>query len=286
MKIKDILSEKRTLSFEIFPPKKEGEFESLVMTISQLRKYNPDWISVTYGAGGSTKDKSVDVASVVKTFFNTEVLAHLTCINSNKEEIKEILGELKRRGIENVLALRGDLPNGKKLEQYQNDFNYASDLVSFVKRSNGFCIGGACYPQGHLESLSLEEDIENLKKKVDAGTDFLITQLFLDNEKFYEFIERTEKAGIKIPIIPGIMPITNYHQIKKMAALSGHELPKKLMNKLETLEDKPEDIERYGIHYAALQADELRTNGARGIHFYCMNKSDVVSKILNMIGYK
>ena len=286
MKIKNILSKKRTLSFEIFPPKKEGEFESLVMTISQLRKYQPDWISVTYGAGGSTKEKSVDVASVVKTFFNTEVLAHLTCVNSKREEIKEILNELKRRGIENILALRGDPPIGNRFEPGQSDFNYASDLVSFVRKNNGFCIGGACYPQGHLESLSLDEDIENLKKKVDAGTDFLITQLFFENSKFYDFVEKAKKAGINIPIIPGIMPITNYHQIRRMTELSGQEIPKVLKDRLESVADQPEEVEKRGRNYAATQVADLINNGVAGVHFYCMNKSKIVSNILDWIGYK
>ncbi|VVB83152.1 Methylenetetrahydrofolate reductase [uncultured archaeon] len=287
MKIKDILSNKKfTLSFEVFPPKIEGDFEKLIKAVIELKRFNPDWVSVTYGAGGNTKNKSITIASVLKEFYNLEVLAHLTCTNSSKKDIKDVLYEMERKGIENILALRGDPPRGKKFEAIQDGFAYASELVSFIKKNNGFCMGGACYPQGHIESSSLENDMDNLKKKVDAGAEFLITQLFFENNKFYNFVDRAEKAGITIPINPGIMPITNYHQIKRMTELTGNEIPFKLKRELETRVSQPEEIEKLGRHYAAMQAEDLKKNGARGIHFYCMNRSAIVAGILEMMGYQ
>ncbi len=285
MKIKDILSKKETLSFEVFPPRREGEFESLVSTIHDLKKYNPDWISVTYGAGGSTKSRTAEIASMIKCFFDLEVLAHLTCVNATKKDIGNILYEFKMRHIENILALRGDLPNGEKINELDG-FQYANELVSFIKKKNGFCVGAACYPQGHVESQSLKGDIENLKRKVDSGVDFLITQLFFENGKFYDFLERAEKAGITIPIIPGIMPITNYHQISKITKLSGQEIPPVLRRRLEKIVDKPDEVEKYGKDYAAMQIMDLRMNKSNGIHLYCMNKSEIVSNILDAVGYK
>ncbi|VVB83327.1 Methylenetetrahydrofolate reductase [uncultured archaeon] len=284
MKIKDILAGKDfSLSFEVFPPKRDGDVEILYRTIGELKKLKPDFVSVTYGAGGSSKDKTLEIAASIKKNFGLEVLAHITCVQTTKEDTAKILNEFEGEGIKNILALRGDPPKGtERFEKTEDGFFYASELVSFIREHNHFCIGAACYPLGHIESPSLEEDVKNLRKKVDAGTDFLITQLFFENSQFYKFLEMTNKEGINIPIIPGIMPITSYSQIKRMAELSGHEIPKTLKNKLERIADKPEEVEKYGRDYAAMQVMDLKMNKVRGIHFYCMNRSDIVSEILRI----
>jgi len=288
MKIKDILAGKDfSLSFEVFPPKRNGDVEVLYQTIGELKKLKPDFVSVTYGAGGSSKDKTLEIASSIKKNLGLEVLAHITCVQTTKEDTAKILNEFEEEGIKNILALRGDLPKGiESFEKTADGFFYASELISFIREHNSFCVGAACYPLGHIESPSLEEDVKNLRKKVDAGTDFLITQLFFDNGQFYRFLEMIEKEGINIPVIPGIMPITSYSQIKRMAELSGHDIPKILKNKLERIADKPEEVEKYGRDYAAMQVMDLKMNKVKGIHFYCMNRSDIVSEILRITGHE
>jgi methylenetetrahydrofolate reductase (NADPH) len=284
MKIRDIIDKKFSLSFEIFPPKRNGNIEDLFYTISELKKLYPDFVSVTYGAGGSNKENSLKVASLVKNKFELEVLAHLTCVNSNKEDISEIIESFQKENIENILALRGDSPKGtEKFEMTENGFAYANELISFIREKNGFCFGAACYPQGHIESLSLESDIINLRRKIKVGANFLITQFFFDNRDFYNFLE---KVGNDIPIIPGIIPILNYKSIKRMTELNGHELPKKLNDKIEKLADKPEEIEKYGIEYATEQAQDLINHKVRGLHFYCMNRSEPIKKILEGLNLK
>jgi methylenetetrahydrofolate reductase (NADPH) len=285
MKIKEILSEKDfSLSFEVFPPKRDGDVYDLYRVIGELKRLNPDFVSVTYGAGGSNKDRALEIASYIKNNFGLEVLSHLTCVNTTQEDMEKIIEEFKKGGIENILALRGDPPKGtEKFEKVENGFEYANELVSFIRKRNGFSIGAACYPQGHIESKSLEDDLINLKRKVDAGTNFLITQLFFENDKFYRFLESVRGVGINVPIIPGIMPITNYSQLKRISELSGQNIPKILKNKLERLADKPEEVEKYGRDYAAMQVMDLKVNKAKGIHFYCMNRSDIVSEILKLL---
>lgn len=282
MKIKDILSKKDySLSFEVFPPKREGTFGELFCTIKELKKLSPDFVSVTYGAGGSNRDKTLEIVSYIKNKLELEVLAHITCVQTTKEDTAKILNAFEREGIENILALRGDAPKDtEKFERIENGFAYASELVSFIKEHNSFCVGAACYPLGHIESHSLQEDVKNLKKKVDVGADFLITQFFFENNRFYKFLERIDNEGINIPIIAGIMPILNYKQIKRMSELSGHEIPKFLKDKLENIANKPEEVEKYGIEYAAMQSIGLLKCGIKRFHFYCMNRSEPVRKIL------
>lgn len=283
MKIKDIIDKKFSLSFEIFPPKRDGNIEDLFYTISELKKLNPDFVSVTYGAGGSNKKNSLKVASLVKNKFGLEVLAHLTCVNTTKEETSEIIESFKKENIENILALRGDFPKEIERTKVENGFDYANELISFIREKNIFCVGAACYPQGHIESSSLDSDIINLKKKIKAGADFFITQFFFNNFDFYDFLE---KFKTNIPIIPGIIPILSYKSIKRMAELNGHEIPRGLNNKIEKLADKPEEIEKYGIEYSTEQAQDLIDNHVRGLHFYCMNRNEPIKKILEGLNLK
>jgi len=270
-----------TLSFEVFPPKRDGNLEELFPIIAELGELEPDFISVTYGAGGSTRNRSLEIAARVKNEFKREVLAHLTCVNSTQADIEAILDAFQERNIENVLALRGDPPEGQAVfTPAVGGFRYASDLVSFVKRRDSFAIGVAGYPEGHPEAPSWEEDLRNLKRKVDAGADFIITQLFFRNEDFFHFRDKAYALGIRVPIVPGIWPILNYRQIKRIVALCGATIPSRLGDKLEKLKDKCEEIEKYGIEYAVRQADELLAAEVAGLHIYSMNRSHPARRIV------
>lgn len=282
MKIRNILAEKRfSLSFEVFPPVREGNLDNLFSTIEALRELKPDFISVTYGAGGRTRDTSIKIASRVRNEFDMDVLAHLTCVQATKDNIAEVLDEFKKEQIENILALRGDPPEGEtRFIKTDGGFDYANDLVEFIRKNDDFSIGVAGYPEGHPESPSLEVDLRNLKRKIAAGADFVITQLFFNNDCFYSFRDRALKMNIRVPIIPGIFPILNYKQIKRIISLSGVNIPSKLGDKLEKCKEKPDDIEKYGIEYATLQAMDLIRNEIRGLHLYCMNRSQPVKQIL------
>jgi len=282
MKIKDLLSGKKfILSFEVFPPKREGNLESLYVTIGELAELKPDFISVTYGAGGSTREKTIEISSKVKNEFKLEALAHLTCVQSTRDDIARILDSLEEQNVENILALRGDPPEGtEKFTKTEGGFGYANELVQFIKSHGDFSIGVACYPEGHIEAPSIQVDIKNLKRKVDAGADFIITQLFFANDFFYGFRDRAIDLKVAVPIIPGIFPILNYNQIKRIAALSGVKIPTKLGEKVEKNKDRPGDIEKYGIEHAIIQAEDLIRNGVAGLHIYCMNKSHPVKTIL------
>ena len=287
MKISDMLLKKKfVLSFEVFPPVKDGNIESLFSTIRELEELKPDFISVTYGAGGSTRDKSIEIASKVKNEFNKEVLAHLTCVQTTKDDILGILDEFKKENIENILALRGDPPKGEsEFIKTEGGFGYANELVEFVKSNDGFSIGVAGYPEGHIEAPSLEADLINLKRKVDAGADFIITQLFFNNEDFYRFRDKTIKIGISVPIIPGIFPILNYKQVYRITSLCGAKLPSKLEQRIYGLQEKPDEIEKYGIEYATIQAEDLIKNDADGLHIYSMNKSYPARQIVAELPY-
>ncbi len=282
MKIIDLLrQEKHSFSFEFFPPKNENGFEDLYKTIGKLKELNPTYVSVTYGAGGGTRRKTIDLVSKIKHEIGLESMAHITCVGSTKEEIDCILAEFKENDIENVLALRGDPPQGENVFiAKEGGFRYANELVEFIKEKYDFCVGVSGYPEGHIECPTLDEDLENLKRKVDAGADFIITQLFFDNLYYFDFIERARKIGIKVPIIPGIMPILNLGQVKRFTEMCGSSIPEKLLKKLESVKEDTSAVEAYGIEHALQQCQELLDNGASGIHFYTLNRSKATMQIL------
>ena len=286
MFIKDMFKkDKVVISIEVFPPKRDDDLDKLYQTINELNVIKPDFVSVTYGAGGSTRDKTVEIASKIKNEIGLEVMAHLTCVNSTKEEIGNIITQLRSKNIKNILALRGDPPQGQQnFTKTIGGFGYANELVAYIKsRNEEWSIGVAGYPEGHIEASSLEEDIKNLKRKVDSGADFIVSQLYYDNKDFFRFLELTQSAGINVPIIPGIFPILNFNAIKKITSLCGAKIPKPLLEKLEKYQDNQDEIEKIGIDYAIKQISELIENKVYGIHFYSMNKSKVTIMIYNAI---
>jgi methylenetetrahydrofolate reductase (NADPH) len=286
MLIRDLFGQKkRTLSFEVFPPVREGNLESLFKTVAELKELKPDFISVTYGAGGGTRDKTIEIASRVQNEFGSEALAHLTCVAATRDDIARIVEEMKKHNIENILALRGDPPKGEeKFVRPAGGFGFANELVSFIRELNGFCIGVAGYPEGHPEASSFDDDLKNLKKKVDAGADFIVTQLFFNNDDFYRFRDRALALKINVPIIPGIFPILNHKQVLRITELCGAKIPSALGEKLCWLKDKPEDVEKYGIEYAQKQARDLLHNEVRGLHLCTMNQSRAARKIVRELG--
>lgn len=280
MKTNTIFKNKSTLSFEVFPPKSTTPVESIYKTIDGLALLNPDFISVTYGAGGNGGNATIDICAAIKNKYNIEAVAHLPCINLTKEKVKEELEQMKNAGIENILALRGD--RHPDIEP-AGDFHYASELVNFIKENGDFNILGACYPECHPEADNIVEDIKHLKEKVDAGCSQLVTQLFFDNETFYDFREKTAIAGINVPIEAGIMPVTNRKQIEKMVTLCHATLPKKFMTIMEKYEDNPIAMRDAGIAYAVSQIVDLIANGVDGIHLYTMNNPYVAEKISSAV---
>ncbi|HBT64065.1 MAG TPA: methylenetetrahydrofolate reductase [NAD(P)H] [Ruminococcaceae bacterium] len=282
MSIAELFKKKQTVySFEIFPPKKTGSIETIYSTLDQLGGLSPDFISVTYGAGGNPADRSTcEIASIVKNKYHIEPMAHLTCVNDSREDIVEILRQLKENGIKNILALRGD----KRPDiPPKSDFHYASELVEFIRSQGEFHISGACYPHGHPESDNMIDDILNLRKKVDAGADHLISQLFFDNSVFYSFLERARIAGINVPIEAGIMPVLNKNQIERMISLSAASLPAKFTKMISKYEHNPVALRDAGIAYAVDQIVDLISNGVQGIHLYTMNNPLVARKISQSI---
>ncbi len=272
MKIHEILDKKKFIfSMEIFPPKPDSDILTIYNTIDKLIDFKPDFISVTYGAGGSTRTRTVEIAENIIKKYNTPTLAHLTCIDASEETISKILYKMKEKNIENILALRGDLPDTHK--NYLLDFKFASDLIKFIKKNRewDFCIGVAGYPEKHPEAKSLDEDIYHLKEKVDSGADFIITQLFLDNDNYFNYLEKVRKAGIKVPVIPGIMTATKIKNLEKMAEKCKVKIPERF--KKATLNSDPDkDICEDTIKYTAGQIDHLIKNGVNAIHLYTMNK--------------
>lgn len=276
MKISEILDKKRTLSFEVFPPKKgEEDKEKLIQTIQEIKSLNPDFISVTYGAGGQNARDAVEIAGYIQSQ-GIEALAHLTGGPSTPEHIDEVSAQLKERGIENILALRGDEPVDYTKE-YCKHFKHASDLMEYLEDS--FCLGGACYPEGHTEARSLKEDLENLKRKQEAGAEYFITQIFYDNSYYYRLVHEARKAGITIPIIPGIMPLTNPKNIKRIQSMCGSTIPLDFRNMIETYQDHPELMKEIGVNYTVYQIIDLIAKGAPGIHLYIMNRADTAKEI-------
>ena len=284
MKIADILNSKKvSLSFEVFPPKKKEGLESIKNTAISLTHLKPDFISVTFGAGGTTKGYTAEIAEAIEENGTTS-LAHLTCVRSTKEALEYTINDLKKRNIKNVLALRGDFPKDAVTGEnvFPSGFVHASDLVKLLK-DEGMCVGGACYPEGHPESKSREADIEALKFKVDAGVDFLTTQMFFDNDMLYSFLYRLQSAGIHVPVLAGIMPITNANQVSRMVDLSNAYIPRKLLAICDRFRDSPEAMMQAGIAYATDQIIDLISNGVRGIHIYTMNKPEIAQAIINNV---
>jgi len=285
MKIKDILERVRpSFSFEFFPPKNREGFEQLFTTIGQLESCQPTYVSVTFGAGGSTRTQTIDLVGRIKNEIGLESMAHLTCVGSSREELRSILDTLQAKGIMNILALRGDPPQGQeKFEKPKNGFAYANELVEFVRKHYDFCIGVAGYPEGHVECQDKKADLENLKRKVDAGADFIVTQLFFDNRFYFDFVERARNIGIEIPIIPGIMPVLNVKQTQRFTKMCGSTIPKTLMRQLESAQDEPETVRKIGIEHATVQCELLLQEEAPGIHFYTLNRSNATLKIMESL---
>lgn len=278
MKLSKVFESKvPTLSFEVFPPKTDDKYESVKYATEEIAKLKPDFMSVTYGAGGGTSQYTLSIAENLKNNSGVTPLAHLTCVSSTKEMIHNQLTLLKDAGIENILALRGDIPDGLNREKL--DYHYASELITEIKEFGGFTIGGACYPEGHVESYSQKEDIINLKKKVDAGCEFMTTQMFFDNNIFYNFLYKIREAGITVPIVAGIMPVTNANQIERICKLSGTYLPQRFHYIVDRFRDNPDAMAQAGIAYATEQIIDLLANGVNNIHVYSMNKPEVAKRI-------
>ena len=278
MKLQTLFEEKKVVfSLEIFPPKKTSSIQTIYDTLDALRDIEPDFISVTYGAGGNPADRStVQIASDIKHRYHIEPLAHLSCVNSTKEHIGRVLDDLRENDIENILALRGDLnPNVPP----QTDYRYASDLIDDIKQYGGFDIAAACYPEVHPEAADLEEDLLHLKEKVAAGATHLISQLFFDNNDYYNFLYRVRQAGITVTIEAGIMPVTNRKQIERMVSLCGASLPKKFVRIMHRYGDDPAAMQDAGIAYAVEQIVDLISNGVQGIHLYTMNNPLIAHRI-------
>ena len=281
MKTADIFKKKTVFSLEVFPPKPDANESVIYDTLEQLSDIRPDFISVTYGAGGGKNgSRTIKIASDIVSKYNTTSVAHLPCINLTKKQAAEILDSIKSSGIENVLALRGDIPNDTEVS---GDFSHADELVTFIRENYDFNIVAACYPEVHPESNSAIDDIKNLKNKVECGVDHLITQLFLDNRHFYNFRENTQLAGINVPIEAGIMPVTNKKQIERMVKLCGVELPNKFIRVLERYENDPVALRDAGIAYAVDQITDLVTEGADGIHLYTMNNPYIAHRIYDAV---
>lgn len=281
MKIIDRLQEDKIhISFEVFPPKTDEGVDKVIDAVDKMAKLNPAFISVTYGAGGGTSKNTAKIASHIKNELNVLSLAHLTCASSTKEEVRKVIGNLKELGIENILALRGDIPPNVQFPDAER-FRYAYELIEEIRKHGDFCIGAACYPEGHVENEHKEDDIRYLKQKVDSGVDFLTTQMFFDNDIHYNFLYRIREAGITVPVLPGIMPITSAAQMKRSQELSGTVFPRRFLSILDRFGSSPAAMKQAGIAYATDQIIDLLANGIRNIHIYSMNKPEVTAAIMN-----
>lgn len=282
MKIKDILSaNKPSLSFEVFPPKTETVFDNVKAATEEIAKLRPSFMSVTYGAGGGTSKYTLDIAKNIKELYGVPTLAHLTCVSSTKESVRQKINEIKAAGITNVMALRGDIPPALEgADRSGWDYRHAVDLIYELKAADpDFCIGAACYPEIHPESSNQKEDILHLKEKVDAGADFLTTQMFFDNNLLYNFLYKIREAGITVPVIPGIMPITNANQVQRAIKLSGSFMPQRFKSLVDKFGSDPAAMKQAGIAYATDQIIDLYANGINNVHVYSMNKPDVAARI-------
>ncbi|MBR3592453.1 MAG: methylenetetrahydrofolate reductase [Clostridia bacterium] len=282
MKIIDLLNpNKPSLSFEVFPPKSESTFESVKSATEEIAKLRPAFMSVTYGAGGGTSQYTLDIAKNIKSLYGVPTLAHLTCVSSTRDTVKQKIDEIKAAGIQNIMALRGDIPDAlKDSDRTTWDYKYAIDLIYELKSANqDFCIGAACYPEIHPESATQKDDIKRLKEKVDAGVDFLTTQMFFDNNLLYNFLYKIREAGITVPVIPGVMPITNANQVERSIKLSGSFMPQRFKSLVDKFGYNPNAMKQAGIAYATDQIIDLYANGISNVHVYSMNKPDVAAKI-------
>lgn len=281
MQISSILGKENiTLSFEVFPPKQNANYEQVEKAAFGVAELKPSYMSVTCGAGGSTGGNTLKIAKRIQDIYDITTIAHLTCVGATKESIRLALTDMKEAGVTNILALRGDKPKNFEGEPFI-DYHYASELVNDIKEFGGFSIGGACYPEGHTDSLNKKDDIKNLKKKVDAGCDFLTTQMFFDNNIFYNFLFKVREAGIEVPVIPGIMPITRASQVESAVSLSGCNVPERFKSVVDRFGDNPDAMQQAGIAYATDQIIDLIANGINNIHVYSMNKPEVAKGILN-----
>ena len=285
MKIKEILNTKRSISCEFFPPKSAEGIPGVLRAIDRLKAFRPDFVSVTYGAGGSTRQFTEEITTRVKAEGDLEVMAHLTCVGQTKGELHDVLARLDDAGIENVIALRGDPPRGEQeFVPVEGGFGHATDLVGHIRKHFSFGIAAACYPEGHTESPSLETDMAYTKLKVQNGAEFLVTQLFYDNDDFFAFMDRAQQAGIDVPIVPGVLPILSAGQIRRFTALCGASIPAHLDRQLDKFSDDDDAVRELGVEYASAQVRELWEAGVPGIHFYVLNRSYSVSKILANLG--
>ncbi len=285
MKIREILNNgKLNLSFEVFPPKTDSSFDSVISAVNQIAALKPSFMSVTYGAGGGVSRYTLDIAENIKEKYNVPSLAHLTCISSTKDNIEEMIGKIKSSGIENVLALRGDIPENFSPEG--RDYTHAIDLVREIKTvAPEICVGGACYPEVHPESPNRNEDIKHLKEKAEAGCDFFTTQMFFDNNLLYSFLYRIREAGITVPIVAGIMPITNANQVERAIKLSGSHMPQRFKSLVDKFGDNPQAMMQAGIAYATDQVIDLYANNITNVHIYSMNKPEVAQSIMNNLSH-
>tara|TARA_A100001037_G_C15127847_1_gene627179 strand:- start:1017 stop:1892 length:876 start_codon:yes stop_codon:yes gene_type:complete len=284
LRIHNIVACTRTISFEFFPPKDKSGMIGVLEKIKSLKSYSPDFISITYGAGGYTRRFSEELIMQVKAEHDLEVMAHLTCIGHSVDELDAILRRWDKSGIDNIIALRGDLPkDGFRNSNINSTFQYASDLIKFIDENYSFCIGAACYPECHPESISIEDDLSFAKLKVENGAEFLITQLFYDNDDFYRFVERARSQGITVPIIPGVLPVLSAKQTRRFTSLCGARIPSNLAAKLNKYENDDKSARAMGVDYAIKQVESLWDYGVCGVHFYVLNRSYSVSKILDSL---
>lgn len=284
MKVSEILKEgKVTISCELFPPKQGAQLENYKNIVAEMAALKPAYISCTYGATGGTSDYTVEIADTINAC-NVPAIAHLTCVSSTKEKVRSVIQELKDRNIENILALRGDIPANADFP-LPDQYHHAYELIEEIKSMGDFCIGGACYPEGHPEAATMDEDLDHLKEKVDAGCDYLTTQMFFDNNIYYNFMYKALKKGIDVPVVAGIMPVTNASQIKRIISLSGNLVPAKFTNIVDRFGDDPKAMKQAGIAYATEQIIDLIANGADHVHIYSMNKPDVAGAIMENLSH-
>ena len=287
MRIKEILDSKRTISCEFFPPKTADGMDAVFRAVDRLQSFNPDFVSVTYGAGGSTRGFTEEIVTKIKSKARLEVMAHQTCVGQTQEEVHDSLARLEAAGIENVIALRGDLPQGDNaVAPAKSGFSHASDLIGHIRGNFDFGVAAACYPEGHTESLDPDLDMEHTKLRVSQGADFLITQLFYDNKHYFDFVERAQKSGINVPILPGVLPILTTSQVRRFTALCGAKIPPELDKQLDKFGEDDDAVRELGVEHATRQVRELWDAGVPGVHFYVLNRSYSVSKILANLGLK